>query len=177
MSAPHSTFPVLQRPSMQAALRAKAPRAWLYGVALWLCAAGASASASPVWTDALGDPSAQARQAVQLLQNADAEGLNPGDYQADTLAHALQQGAPVDMWAPQLTAALQHYLRDLRQGRVPPQQVQEHYRQPDTTELVLEQALASEHLQDLVRRTTPAMPQYRELRDALAHLGAHPTPR
>lgn len=177
MSTPHSTFPVLQRPAMQAALRAKAPRAWLYGVALWLCAAGASASASPVWTDALGDPSAQARQAVQLLQNADAEGLNPGDYQADTLAHALQQGAPVDMWAPQLTAALQHYLRDLRQGRVPPQQVQEHYRQPGPTELALEQALANTQLPELVRRATPAMPQYHELRDALAHyrrLADHP---
>lgn len=181
MPAPRSTRPapyaVLPRSAAPVTPRFGAPRAWLCGVALWLCAAGASASASPVWTNALGGPSAQARQAVQLLQNAAAEGLNPGDYQADTLAHALQQGAPVDMWAPQLTAALQHYLRDLRQGRVPPQQVQEHYRQPDTTELVLEQALASEHLQDLVRRTTPAMPQYRELRDALAHyrqLAQHP---
>lgn len=148
---------------------------WLCGLALCLYAAGAHAS--PVWSDDQGRPSAQAQQAVQLLQNATLEGLNPDDYQASQLARALQQGTPVDMWAPQLTAAMQHYLRDLRQGRVPPQQLQEHYRQPNDSELALEQALASQHLQELVRTATPPMPQYADLRHTLAHyrrLADHP---
>lgn len=169
------SLPALQHPTTRGTGCAATPHTWLYGMTLWLCAL--SASASPVWIDAQGGPSAQALQAVQLLQDASSEGLNPDDYQANILARALQQDTPVDMWAPQLTAAMQHYLRDLRQGRVPPQEVQEHYRQPDTTELVLEQALANARLPDLVRRATPAMPQYRELRNALAHyrhLANHP---
>ena len=67
---------------------------WLLG-ALLACAAGCAAAQEPRWFDA-GRPSAQAQQAVQLLLDAAAQGLEPRDYAAAELQQALiNQGVPV----------------------------------------------------------------------------------
>lgn len=135
--------------------------------------------AASLWLDN-GRPTPQAHQVVQWLQGAAAEGLDPADYQADALAQALADAAWDAAfsvrWDQALTQAVQRYVTDLRQGRVPPAQVEGRYRShagPSNEALAqVEQSLALRPLSALVQAAAPRSPQYTQLREALAQYRA-----
>lgn len=83
-----------------------------------------------IWFNA-GRPTAEARQAVDILLSAAHEGLSPGDYQAAMLDSqlsvaqqgAMQSDAEVGALDATLTSALQRYLTSLHNGRIDPRQI------------------------------------------------------
>ncbi len=167
---------------------------WMaHGMAFCLAAAlgGGAGSAWAVepalWLD--GDrPGAQAQQAVALLADAAADGLEPRDYDAPALQRAI--GAAATGPAPEpavlarldaaLTAAMQRYLADLHSGRIDPRQIHAHFDVPRggvfDPAATLRSALAAQRLPEAVSQTAPRLPLYASLRQALADyraLGEH----
>ena len=137
-----------------------------------------AAAEAPLWFDA-GRPTADARQLVDLLASAAKEGLEPHDYDAQALQQRLTQASqgpalPASAQAQldaALTAALQHYLGDLKAGRVDPHQIHANFSVPRHERLDaarLRQELGPHRLADLVREATPALPMYASLQQALA---------
>jgi murein L,D-transpeptidase YcbB/YkuD len=142
-----------------------------------LAAAGA---ADPVWLDADGRPNASARDALQILKDAPADGLLALDYQADQLdlqATALRSAPEVtaavaQVFERELDAAMQHFLRDLHRGRIDPRSVgfrveRSDGKSQDFTAL-LRSAAAARKLPQLVADLRPRLAQYDKLREALA---------
>ncbi|WP_137891772.1 L,D-transpeptidase family protein [Ramlibacter sp. 2FC] len=161
-------------------------------LALGLClalASGASWAAAGeelLWF-AAGRPSAQARQAIELLQAARSDGLDPADYQAEPLSLALAQveqapaGPALRPLDQALTQAMQRYLADLHQGRVDPRRIHADFSVTSPGRIDaparLRTALAGNRLAEAVREAAPALPQYPRLRAALARyreLAEHP---
>ena len=154
---------------------------------LWLWACSLPAQAGP-WLDN-NRPTARAHEAVEILADAASEGLEPEDYSATALAQAVAaatHGAALNEATAQqlenaLSTALQRFLSDLHSGRVDPRAVHQDYSLPapsrsDPAQL-LQQALAAPTLHAGVRAAAPQLPQYAQLRSALAQyraLGAHP---
>jgi len=162
---------------------------WQFALlALWLWACSLPTQAAPWLTE--GRPTARAHEAVEILADAASEGLEPEDYSATALAQAIStaaQGAVLhEATARQLedalSAALQRYLSDLHSGRVDPRAVHQDYSLPAPTRTdpaqLLQQALACpQPARRRARRGTASLPQYAQLRSALAQyraLGAHP---
>jgi murein L,D-transpeptidase YcbB/YkuD len=144
----------------------------------------ASAQALP-WFD--GDrPGAQARQAVALLADAAADGLDPADYGVTALERALaavDAGADAESRArvdTALTAAMQRFLADLHGGRIDPRRVHAKFGAPPRAfdaAGALRAALAAQRLPEAVRAAAPPLQLYANLRQALAEyraLAAHP---
>ena len=144
---------------------------------------------------AAGRPVQQAWEALVLLEGATSHGLDPADYPTDALGRALQaarqgQEPPLVLGLPleqALTSTFQHYLRDLHQGRIDPQQVHENFRPArrasyDAKE-ALEHALITDQLSWAVQQAAPQLPLYEQLRSTLAryrqlvgHLANAPLP-
>lgn len=147
-----------------------APRrlSWL----LATCVLATPAWAAP-WLDSNHQPTLVAQQAVQRLNDAALDGLNPADYEAARLAAALK--APSAAQAPQLEAELTRqvtrYLQHLHSGRVDPRQLKEDYNGKDATpfdaEGVLQQAWAANSMQPALHAATPKAPGYSAVRQAL----------
>ncbi len=129
---------------------------------------------------AAGRPVQQAWEALVLLEGATSHGLDPADYPTDALGRALQaarqgQEPPLVLGLPleqALTSTFQHYLRDLHQGRIDPQQVHENFRPArrasyDAKE-ALEHALITDQLSWAVQQAAPQLPLYEQLRSTLA---------
>ena len=125
----------------------------------------------------------QASQAVQVLGQARAEGLNPADYSAAALQKAVQQAASQPLGADQaasldarLHQAVQRYLTDLHNGRVDPRTLKENYkddhRKDFDASVVLNQALDNGDLGQAWKAATPSFPAYASLRKALHQLQA-----
>jgi murein L,D-transpeptidase YcbB/YkuD len=151
--------------------------AWL---TLTLQAGGVCATgiADSPWTID-GRPTLQARQAVALLAAADTHGLDPSDYRAAALVQVLDRAAqqPLDAAASArlnatLTAAMQRYLADLHAGRLPPRDIPYGdtalQRESFDAAATLRRALAENRLPDIAREAAPQIPQYEQLRAALA---------
>jgi murein L,D-transpeptidase YcbB/YkuD len=155
---------------------------------LAVAAGPAPAADASLWFEA-GRPTAEARQAVEILVSAADEGLDPRDYDAAHLDRgvtgALEGPALAD--APQaqldaaLTNALQHYLADLKAGRVNPRQIHANFTvQRDATldtAAYLREAVAEHRVAEAVRQAVPQLPMYASLRRALARyreLANHP---
>jgi murein L,D-transpeptidase YcbB/YkuD len=131
------------------------------------------------WTDADGRPNAAAAQAVALLASAADDGLDPLDYGADGLARRAQELRAAPEPAPHesasfeaaLDAQLPRYLRHLHQGRVVPGalgfRVGAPRDEPDYAALI-DQATAQLQFARTAASLAPALPAYRQLRDALA---------
>jgi murein L,D-transpeptidase YcbB/YkuD len=164
--------------------RAGSALAIVVAIALAPGIAGAQALS---WFD--GDrPSAQAREAVALLADAAADGLEPADYGVATLGRALaaaDAGSVPDAAArarldAALTTAVQRFLTDLHRGRIDPRQVHVKFSMPRRTfdaAGALNAALATQRLNESVRAAAPQLQVYASLRAALAEyraLGAHP---
>ena len=138
-----------------------------------------SAGSRPVWIDARGQPSLDARSALARLREVAEDGLEPGDYQADELAAqalALEgAGATATIAAAEfdavLTASVLRYLRHLHLGRVNPRALGfdlDHAAEPHDFPVRLRAALADHGFDRVVEELRPAFAQYRWLRNALA---------
>ena len=157
-------------------------------IALTTASKLAAATDSPLWFDA-ESPLPIAREAVELLAMAPADGLDARDYHADSLHRAMARaisGPPlseeqVDQLDRSLTLALRRYLSDLHRGRVDPQQLGANYSAAagaafDAAAL-LASAVADDRLGQAARAAAPSSSQYAGLRDALARylgLTGHP---
>ncbi|KFB78120.1 L,D-transpeptidase family protein [Candidatus Accumulibacter cognatus] len=133
-------------------------------------------------------PTLAARQAVDLLAQAAADGLEAQDYNAEGLQKAIENAVNVMALAEDqvtridlaLTSAMRRYLNDLHFGRVDPHQLGANYRQAAgafDADLLLTSAITDDRLAQTVRRVAPALPQYGSLQEALAHyreLAGHP---
>lgn len=124
----------------------------------------------PVWSNGGME---QARQALELLRNADAHGLRPGDYQVspplpDIGAATPEQLARFDI---ALSTAMLQLLADLHGGRVPPDFVSF----LDAAEpggfdpaAQLRQALRQGRLHDALAAAEPRIELYARVRETLA---------
>jgi L,D-transpeptidase YcbB len=152
--------------------------------ALALATACTTAAQPLPWFDA-GRPTREASEAVQVLLDARAEGLDPRDYDAAGLAALLRQppltAAAQAQADAALTAALQRYLADLRNGRVDPRSLGAKFtaarRAAEDSTALLREAIAAHRVAQVLHDAEPRLPMYANLRAALARyraLGEHP---
>ena len=144
----------------------------------------AAADALP-WFDSQG-PTTAARQAVELLSGAAADGLEAGDYGVVSLRQEIElTDEAVELTADRVArlnsafgSALRRYLSDLRYGRVQPQQVGFRYLASGGGDIRVEPWLSPATLAaGEPATTTPRWPEYDGLRQALAsyrELADHP---
>jgi murein L,D-transpeptidase YcbB/YkuD len=120
-------------------------------------------------------PTPLAEAAVELLADAASHGLDPRDYAAAELRRLLAaaRDAPVAdepriaALAQRLTRSLLRYLDHLHRGRLPV-----HRGAAPDAAATLRAAVAAQDLTLAVQAASPALPQYRKLREALAHYRA-----
>ena len=153
-------------------------------IALWLCC-GASMVAQAqaqeqglLWFEGKR-PSLQARQAVELLATSATHGLEPQDYNASALrqailnaAHGVPQAITVERMDQALTSAMEHYLKDVHQGRIDPKKIQHNFNSPRRAfdpAAYLQTALAAQRLPQAAAEAAPHLPLYEDLRKALAY--------
>lgn len=141
-----------------------------YDERAWLERFYAPRKYAPMWT-----PSTAAA-ALWVLRQASLQGLDPRDYGADALQRQLHEGASDKArFDVALTSAMLHYLADLRVGRV---RSEYHTRLPDARLVQydpverLRAGLAGGRLQAAVRAAEPQLPQYGQVKAALAHYRA-----
>ncbi|MEO7007591.1 MAG: L,D-transpeptidase family protein [Caldimonas sp.] len=177
-------------------------RRWLPAAPLLACLLFAAAQAAPgasVWLDATDRPAASTREALRLLADAAADGLDPQDYRAAELAgHAAalaaaagassssspaapSQASAARAFESDLDAAMRRYLHDLRFGRVDPRTLGFRITRgteatPDFAAL-LHKAATEQRLAQAVADLRPRLPQYDRLREALARYRALATDR
>src|SRR5687768_15618664 len=104
----------------------------LLAAALALCASTQTAhlpaaSEARLWVDAIGRPTADARQALEMLARAREEGLDPDDYDASDhqraaglLEHANASPTDIAAFDTRLTTSVAQYVHDVHEGRVDP---------------------------------------------------------
>jgi len=144
---------------------------------------------APLWVDASGRPSRDARDALALLGGAADDGLDPVDYSAAPLERlsATLQAVPtprapdVAAFDTGLSVSILLYLRHLHAGRVDPREIGFRMAAPaddhDYTALV-RAALASHGIIDTAAKLAPPFALYRRLRGTLPRyrsLAADPT--
>lgn len=157
----------------------RAARAGLFGVLVVLAAWSAAVSAQELLWFEGGRPRVAAWQAVDILQNAADDGLEPEDYDAAGLRNvltALEGGASLpeaDLAALDgaVTTALRRFLADLHFGRIDPRSVHANFALPRSNGFdpaaYLRNAVAAGRLREAVREAEPAQPFYAGLRRAL----------
>ena len=133
---------------------------------------------------AAGRPTGEAVRALEILAFASDQGLDPRDYDAALLSRRLTeaaQGPPLpedtqaqlDAW---MTAALQRYLEDRRNGRVDPRRVHADFdvqrHPPLDTRALLRDGAAGHRVAEALREAEPRLPMYANLRKALARYRA-----
>lgn len=167
---------------MRVASRFWRRRHWLLAMGSmpwWPRLAGASVLVEPdgglVWSERL------ARQALALLADAAANGLDPADYGTDALAQRLPEalahaGEPAGArLAADLGAAMRRYLHELAFGRVDPRTVHQRFSVPPRAfdpAQALADALALGRLDTAVQAAVPPLPIYRQLQRVLLDLRA-----
>jgi L,D-transpeptidase YcbB len=140
-----------------------------------LYAPGADA---PIWIDAAGRPNPDARDALALLTGAGADGLEPADYDAATLAGWAAQldtaPAPVPNVAAfdvLLSLKTLSYFRHLHAGRVDPRAIGFRMTAPadgDDFAALLRAARGSHRIAAAAGDLAPRLALYRRLRGMLA---------
>ena len=147
-------------------------------IALSLCCASAMAADGQRWFDGQ-KPRIQARQAVELLTTSSTHGLEPQDYNASALREAVSAAmkgaapppAAIARLEQALTTAMERYLSDLHRGRVDPQKIRHNFspkRDAFDAGAYLQAALAAKRLPQAAFEAAPDLPQYGQLRSALA---------
>lgn len=141
----------------------------------------------PAWVRA-GSVTPQAALLLEVVSQADAEGLEPADYLTPQLDSLLSRHlTPHDMWRLDtlLTQTFFTYARDLSLGRVEPSLVESQWTAaPHATDIaaLLESALDADRVGPVLEELAPPQPGYRALREALrryreiAHAGDWPAP-
>lgn len=136
--------------------------------------------ASSLWVNEQNVLRPVALEAARRLANAGNDGLNPAHYGGAQLLQTVQasQGRPLDPASAstldaQLTEKVELYLHHLRNGRVDPRQIREHYDANKTdwkafdAPTALREALGMGNLASAFDAATPRVPMYDELRKAL----------
>ncbi len=189
--------PALGAMDVAAALRTALGGAHPAALRRWTAAEGRRLDAlylaggdAPLWVDAAGRPTPDAREALALLAGAAGDGLDPEDYGAAALppaaaalaaAASVPPAAEVAAFDLALSAGVLRYLQELHEGRVDPRTIGfKMTAPPDHHDFaaVLRAALAAHRLSATVADFTPAVPLYHGLREALARyrrLAADPT--
>jgi murein L,D-transpeptidase YcbB/YkuD len=135
-------------------------------------------SAFPLWLDPAGRPTDSARDALALLVDCDAHGLDPDDYDAHALgddAAALGANSPAEARARfdlSLSLHVLRYWRDLHLGRVAPRALGFRLNAPvDDHDFaaMLRAALAEHRLGAATSELVPPLVLYRSLVTALGH--------
>ncbi len=144
---------------------------------------------TPEWLDETGKPIDQVLDALETLTSARNQGLDPADYNAAALwaqFTRLSDGetptvAEQRALNEQLTASLEKYLTDLRDGRVDPHAVHQKFKpRPQPTfnaRTYIADALQQNRLRDALQEAQPQVPMYDALVNAMAHyrlLAQHP---
>ena len=155
----------------------------LLGAVLVVAAELAVAMPDLRWFEDARRPTEEARLAVEILHQADQEGLVPGDYEAEALRAAIgaaAAGEPLDAEAAErlderLSVAMQRYLHDLHFGRLDPRSIHENFAilpEAFSPADYLADALAEHRLAEAVRQAAPRISLYGRLRDALGRYRA-----
>jgi murein L,D-transpeptidase YcbB/YkuD len=126
-----------------------------------------------------GKPTSQAVELIQVLQDADREGLRAEDYDASRWADrlALLNGPHEQIAEAQFDAALtvcvMRYLSDLHFGRINPQHLGFEFDNPpeklDLAQFVRSSLVNGSDLRSEVTDVEPPFEGYKRLRDALPH--------
>ncbi len=138
---------------------------------------------SPLWLDAAGRPDRNARDALWLLNAAEADGLDPADYdqsQLDRLATLLQTESPalprdLARFDARLSSGTLRYLRHLHLGRVDPRTIGFRLRAPAHRHdfaALLRSALADHRMTETAADLRPPLAQYRALQAMLTRYRA-----
>jgi murein L,D-transpeptidase YcbB/YkuD len=131
----------------------------------------------PIWVDSAFHATKNAKDAVEVLKDAAAEGLDPEDYgaaaletQAQTLASGKAEPASVAAFDVTLSRGLLRYLRHFHRGRVNPRDFGFQMTLPEDPHdyVALVRAAAAEgNVREVVASVQPPLVQYRALRSML----------
>jgi murein L,D-transpeptidase YcbB/YkuD len=124
-----------------------------------------------------GEPTSQAIELIQVLQDADREGLRPEDYDASRWADRLallngphEQAAEARFDAA-LTVCVMRYLSDLHIGRINPHDLGFEFDNPqaklDLAQFVRSNLVNGSNLRVIVAEVEPPFDGYKRLHDAL----------
>jgi L,D-transpeptidase YcbB len=144
----------------------------------------------PLWIEATGRPSRQARDSLLLLHDARSEGLDPADYWHATIDRlaatltAVSRPLPGDLanFDIALSRAMLRYLRHLHLGRIDPSTIGLRLKVPAEGHdfaALLRSALTDDRIAKTVAGLRPPLVQYDALRTMLARyrlLGAGVSP-
>ncbi len=151
---------------------------WVLAAVLVLGLAPVLAAEESLWFEQ-GRPRPVALQALELLAQAPADGLDPRDYDTQQLTQTVQQGALAPLSGEalsrldaRLTQALQRLLGDVHGGRIDPRQIHANFDLAPAlgfdAAAVLREAVQRQRLAQAVREAAPALQPYAQLRAALA---------
>lgn len=133
----------------------------------------------PAWLNDAGQPSTLAGQLLQVILQAETEGLRPTDYHSSEIYTALRSLQIAFATTPRqlanfdllLSDAFLTYASHLLAGRLDPQHLEQDWQlQPRSQDLglVLENALQTRDLETSLQTLLVPYPQYAQLREALA---------
>ncbi len=134
----------------------------------------------PLWVDARGRPSRDAREALAVLDGAAREGLDPGDFDVSVFGRltASLDGAPtpsipdIAAFDAALSSATLRYFRQVHIGRVDPLAIGFRMTAPADEHdfaAMLRSAIADHRVAETAAGLTPQLALYRELRSRLDH--------
>ena len=137
-----------------------------------------AAAPAPLWVDAALHPTSTAREALAILTDAAAEGLDPADYRAaelSALGARLAQGAPPAVseaaaFDASMSLSMLRYLRQFHRGRVDPREIGFLISLPPDEHdyaALLGDAARTGRLKEAIESITPPLVQYRALRSML----------
>jgi L,D-transpeptidase YcbB len=132
----------------------------------------------PAWIHD-GAPTTQAIELIQMLQDADREGLMAADYDASlwadrlTLLKGSHEGADEARFDVALTVCIMRYVSDLHIGRINPQNLgfefDVSHKKLDLPHFVRERLADGSDLSSELTEIGPPFPSYQRLRAALLH--------
>jgi L,D-transpeptidase YcbB len=132
----------------------------------------------PAWIHD-GQPTTQALELIQILQDADREGLQAEDYDASrwadrlTLLKSPHEAADEARFDAALTVCVMRYVSDLHIGRVNPQSLGFEFdvssKKLDLPHFVRERLVSGSDLHSELTQIEPPFPSYKRLRAALLH--------
>ncbi len=143
----------------------------------WLAQVYSPDSPGPIWFTG-NEPRPAIAAALQALRAAGEHGLSPDDYAIDALERQLEplrsgRGRREDVTRSDrsLTVAVLRFMSDLRYGRIPPQDVEPHYRAPPRAARFvaeLRSDVEANRLAAAIDAVEPAFPLYGRLKRLLA---------
>jgi murein L,D-transpeptidase YcbB/YkuD len=130
---------------------------------------------APLWIKG-DEPTSQAAYLIEALRTSRLKGLNPNDYDAETLAtqsRALKGASAVAQasFDVSLTTATMRYISDLRIGRINPKHlkfgIDVHSKKYNLPEFIAQQVVSAENLQSVLDQIEPPYTGYRHIEAAL----------